>query len=477
MRRGLVIAAFVLLALPFQAAWAGVAAASVSTTVAVPAAAGGGIVAASLPANATVTVTASGTWCMGGTGATAECGSAAGIRLPHADESGMILPAAKIGMLLGRIGGGQPFAIGSRSSFSSRSGGPLTLLFNDRSCCYGDNSGQLQVRVTVSSPVPITGTSYNVGVLVLDYFPLTSNGQNIDIGVTGDVGGTYASVKANVTAMTTALPELLSAGSSYRAYANPLSKPSLTYSIMSTREIDAPVPKVASNLNAAYPYRADYASIFSGLDICSLVAQGLKEVWIWAYQGPHQLDISESKMSGPFGDISNSYGLNDLPQCGRTYTVYTFNYGRDVALAVHSYGHQLEAELSYVNSHLFRDLFEGPNYPATLGVTGRCGSVHNPPNARFEYDWANSTLNASDCDAWNPNGLGTVKSVSCTTWTCIDTGNDDPQLRYLVWWMQHFPGRGNKVTYQGLQMRNWWDVHGDFDAVAGGNRSLALPGI
>jgi Cell wall binding domain 2 (CWB2) len=326
-----------------------------------------------------------------------------------------------------------------------------------------------------AAPADPTDTHYQIGVLVLEYFPLTADGQYIDINVTGDVGGLYSDVKANVESMTAALPGLLSEGTRYQGYANATAQPSLTYSIVGTIERDTPVPAVPSTFNPAYPYRADYPTIFNGLNICNYVEhQGVKEVWIWAYQGPHQLDISESKMSGPYGDISNSYRLNDLPKCDRTYTVYTFNYGRSVALAVHSYGHQLEAELSYLDPHLFNDLFEGPNYPQTLGVVGRCGSVHNPPNARTEYDWANPTPNPSDCNAWDPNGLGATTEVSCAQWTCVDLGNDDPQLKYLIWWMQHFPGRGNRIRYQGRPMRNWWDVHGDFDAVAALHAGLTL---
>lgn len=49
----------------------------------------------------------------------------------------------------------------------------------------------------VYTPPPILpavagkNTSYNLGVLVIKYFPLTANGQNIDISVTGDIGDPY----------------------------------------------------------------------------------------------------------------------------------------------------------------------------------------------------------------------------------------------------------------------------------------------
>ena len=74
----------------------------------------------------------------------------------------------------------------------------------------------------------------------------------------------------------------------------------------------------------------------------------------------------------------------------------------------------------------------------------------------------------------SPDGLGKTSLISCHTWTCQDTGCDEPQLGYLLWWMQHIPGRGNTITYEGHRLRNWWDVHGDFDAVADGWRRLIL---
>jgi Cellulose binding domain len=54
-----------------------------------------------------------------------------------------------------------------------------------------------------------------------------------------------------------------------------------------------------------------------------------------------------------------------------------------------------------------------------------------------------------------------------------DTNNS--QLNYVIWWEQNFPGRGNTVSYQGKPFRNWWDVHGEWDAVVSGNLGLTLP--
>ena len=324
----------------------------------------------------------------------------------------------------------------------------------------------------VQAAVPTT-----VHVVVLKYFPVTGDGQNIDIDVTGDVDGPLADLQARVIGMTAGVANALSDGSTYRGYADSSAEPGVQYSIVDTIEIHTPVPSVPSTLNPDYPKRADYASIMDSLSICDRVTdQHIDQVWIWAYQGPHQLDISESKMSGPHGDISNSYRLDDMPHCGRTYTVYTYNYGRGTAEAIHNHGHQLEAELAAIDAHMFYDLFEGTE-PHPSGIaTGRCGSVHNPPNAAFEYDWANADPNPSDCLDWDPDGLGTTTQLSCSTWGCADHGDlDNPQRNWIVFWMQNLPGAGNPITFGGRQLRDWWTVHTDFDTTMESCRTLVLP--
>jgi hypothetical protein len=94
-----------------------------------------------------VIVSASGTWCMGGSGPSAECGNADGIRSANPDESGIVLPGAKLGQLIGRIGSGQWFALGVKKQFTASATGVLTLMFNDLGCCYSDNSRSISVTV------------------------------------------------------------------------------------------------------------------------------------------------------------------------------------------------------------------------------------------------------------------------------------------------------------------------------------------
>lgn len=332
-----------------------------------------------------------------------------------------------------------------------------------------------------------TQTSYSLGVLTLAYFPLTPDGQNIDIGVTGDVGDPVTTIRAKTGAITGNLTNFLSNGTRYHGYADASASPALTFHVVDTKEFDTAVPTVANPLYSPpgnpYARRPDYPRIMNGVNICDYVDnRGVSEVWMYAYQGPSQLQIDESKMSGPNGDVSNEWTHDALPVCSRTYTVYTFNYQRGTAETVHSHAHQYEFELRSVDQYLFDTLFEGTPYPQTAGVVGRCGSVHNPPNARSEYDWANPTATASDCLNWNASGTPAATTpVNCATWdvgnpTCADRSDtDNSQLNYIVWWMQNFPGRNNTLTYQGLPMRNWWDVHGNWDAFVSQHLRMTLP--
>ncbi|NUP53180.1 MAG: hypothetical protein HOW97_38545 [Catenulispora sp.] len=348
-------------------------------------------------------------------------------------------------------------------------------------------------QASVAQTSDPTQTSYSFGVLVLKYFPLTADGQNVDIHVTGDVGDSVASLRAKTDSITSNLVTDLAKGTQYHGYANPAAPASYAYHVVDTKEVDTAVPSVAnpyySPPSNPYAVRPDYPRIMTGANICDYVDnRGVGEVWMYAYQGPSQLQIDESKMAGPNGDVSNEWTHDALPVCSKTYTLYTFNYGRGTAEAFHSHAHQYEFELRYVDDqeysdggHLFNDLFEGDNYPQTHGVTGRCGSVHNPPNARSEYDWSNTAPQASDCENWNPDSLGATSQIDCTVWGPANppcgyaSDTDNSQLNYIVWWEQNIPGRGNTVTYRGQSLRNWWDVHGEWDVLVSQRLGLTLP--
>ena len=94
----------------------------------------------------------------------------------------------------------------------------------------------------------------------------------------------------------------------------------------------------------------DYNAIMQRINIQRWVERrGVKEVWIWGYHGG-VLDLWESNMASPFGDVSNSNrDPNDLPVLKSTYTVYHYNYQRGASEAVEDHIHQIEAVLNHVD--------------------------------------------------------------------------------------------------------------------------------
>lgn len=323
-----------------------------------------------------------------------------------------------------------------------------------------------------------TDTSYTLKAVRIKYFPIAANGTNIDIAVTGDVGDPVATIKQHTDTITTNLIDALGKSTSYLRYANPNAQPAIQFQVPLTYEYETAVPMLTDGTR-----RPNYNLIMQQHNICDLVDnQGFSEVWLFAYQGPPYpgsnypyLNISESKMSGPFGDISNSGRWNDMPVCNHTYRVYTFNYQRGTGEALHSWGHQVETELKAVDSPLL-DRLQGVGAAQALGITGRCGNVHMPPNARYDYDYNNTIPQQSDCLAWNPDAVGATTAISCTSWGCQHiSDSDNPQLNYMIWSWQNMPGRLNTKTYMGVPLRNWWDVHGNFDTVMASQKTLFQP--
>ena len=195
----------------------------------------------------------------------------------------------------------------------------------------------------------------------------------------------------------------------------------------------------------------DYNAIMNRIDIRYWVLQrGVKEVWLWGYHGG-VIDLWESNMAGPWGDISNSdRDPKDLPVLEKSYTVYHYNYGRGTSEAVEDHMHQIEAVLRHIDSRLFWDKFVGK--PGNW----RCGWAHYPPNGRQDYDWANHDYVWTDIEDWNPDGTGQKQRINCQRWNC-------DSLTWFMYWMQNLPGRNHSITYQGQSLTNWWHFIGDFD--------------
>jgi hypothetical protein len=292
-----------------------------------------------------------------------------------------------------------------------------------------------------------------IPVLIVRYFPVRDGW--VDIEVTGDVGAPLDHVRRHTVLTTERVIHALETGSIYHGYKDPAALPSLRYHIVDALEYLEPLPSRPDPRFKA-PL-ADYHAIMQRIDIRRWVEErGVKEIWLWGYHDK-VISLWESNMAGPYGDISNSdRNVHDLPVLDKTYTVYHYNYQRDVPEAVEDHMHQIEAVLRHVDPHLFWDKFVGK--PGE----GRCGWSHFPPNGERDYDWANPKYVWTDIEDWTPEGAGPRQQMNFTRW-------HGHSLTWFIYWMQNLPGRDNRLSYLGRRLTNWWTFSGDFDgAMASG---------
>lgn len=292
-----------------------------------------------------------------------------------------------------------------------------------------------------------SSTDFTIPTLVISYFPVRWG--KINQTITGDVSGSLRQLKQHVNQTTQRVAQALEDGSRYHGYKNPHAQPSLRYQIVDMLEIKEPLP-TRPKKGHRVPM-TDYNEIMARINLKAWVEdQGIKEVWVWGYHGG-VLDLWESNMAGPYGDISNSdRDPHDLPVLSKTYTVYHYNYGRGPSEAVEDHIHQIEAVLREIDYDLFWRKFVGK--PGE----GRCGWAHYPPNGERDYDWANRTYVWTDIEDWRPDGGGEKKRMNCDRW-----GGDS--LSWFIYWMQNLPGANNNLIYQGRPLTNWWHFMGDFD--------------
>lgn len=288
---------------------------------------------------------------------------------------------------------------------------------------------------------------YIVPTLLIRYFPHRRG--RIDRRLTGDVDAPLDQLRAHVDRTTWQVIHALESGSAYHRYKNPLAPPSLRYQIVHAVEFHEPLP-TWSKPGHRVPM-TDYNAILERIDLPHwILDRGVKEIWIWGYHG-NVVDLWESNMAGPFGDISNSdRDPTDLPVLDRTYTVYHYNYGRGASEAVENHMHQIEAILRHVDADLFWRKFVG------APGEGRCGWSHYPPNGVRDYDWRNPTKVWTDIEDWRPDGGGQKQLINCDRW-----GGDS--LQWFIYWMQNVPGANNGLAYRGRPLTNWWMFIGDFD--------------
>ena len=319
---------------------------------------------------------------------------------------------------------------------------------------------------------------WEIKILELVYFPLTATGDTLDINVTGDVGQSLADMRAHVETTSQATKAALASGCHN----------TIGFRTMGRIEIHEgyPLTRGENYRPGGYnPPLVDYNTMLKRFDIASWVKdKGVNWVWVWGYHGD-VVTLWESTMSSPYGNISNSDRLKELPPVAdKSYTLFNFNYGRAETMALESIGHQLEAIWNYIDGRdttdenewgklLFWGKFVGSDKTHMMKpVNGvyRRGWMHYAPNSAIDYDWHNPRTVASDLDDWRPEGGGTVANVSAANWNPVDDGG----LAWKIKWMQGIPRANNGLTYQGKAITNWWHFIGDFDGAIKAKMKLAV---
>lgn len=214
----------------------------------------------------------------------------------------------------------------------------------------------------------------------------------------------------------------------------------------------------------------DYTEIYTEHNLCFLIASGqVDEVWIWAGNGDGitKGNLWEWTTSGP-----NWYG--DAPNCGKVVTTMTFNYLREVDVALESYNHRLEGFFTHYFAcdlstatwpwagstttpfsqcgNLLSDRygFVARPFAGNNQIAG-CGDAHHPPNilGNQEYVYNDTTTVETICPSWSQDGSALPVSLNCQAWGCTHWG-------FHLWWMQNVPGFDNtNKDRNGNLQPNW----------------------
>lgn len=278
----------------------------------------------------------------------------------------------------------------------------------------------------------------------------------------------------------TLLPAMTN-GTKYHGYSNPSAQAALNFTLApeDTITVQAPPPMRPDNYLGSPPKAADQPgyldmpAIFSTHNVCNIAKQkDIKFLVLYmADFGEYAPKGFESYVTGNKGIPTNGPILSGPEYCNdKTIMIVALAYTRGLSEALESYGHHLESVFRAFRSEYSSWADEGS--PPNSGLVGKgdsCGTDHNPPNARFEYDRSNTADFQSDCRNWKPDGSGVKEAINCSAWGCAgDT--------WLVWWTQNMPGMDNNlIGTDGVKIPNWWVYIGDPDNCY--NRALECSGI
>jgi len=358
-----------------------------------------------------------------------------------------------------------------------------------------------------------------VPVIILSYLP-TSDGINLDMKRAPDGyfqlhNSSLIQAKNKILQESISSKKIFEEGTKYRDYGTNEVNSYVNFNVVSyinIYEMDF-IPN-------EWGQEIDYHKLFEKLNLKSIINQySVKEIWFNHYpvydkpalaNNPEifkdaiHWGIDESNMSSPnTPDISNSSRKNDLPVYDNTFVVYAFNQANGISTHLHCRGHQIEAQLSYIENKVIypsgnvieETLFWGKfvgiknNGGGWLYEPGRAGRVHNPPNTfgDEEYGYSIDREYMSDIMNWLPDG-GEFKNINFETWTTTNFNYGEipnhteqyttryTEIQWLTFWSQSIPGENNNIPYtkdgRNYKLSNWWDLFYNWDEAITENKTL-----
>ena len=337
-----------------------------------------------------------------------------------------------------------------------------------------------------------------VPVVIINYLP-TIDGVLLDMQRAPDgyydlYNSTLERAKAKIFADKIVEKSAIEEGTRFRDFATNKTDPYISIDVVgyiNVYELDLAFwIKTTSNGKPVDMKTIEYFKLFERLNIKNYVDNlGAKEIWITMFPKDeypsviknNMADVNsyyglpESNMSSPLtGDISNSYRHpKDLPIYSKTYVVYGDAGHRGADTDLHNRGHQIEAQLSYIDNSL---IWGKAFLPTSTIKEFRLGNCHWPPNATSDYDYGNKVTVKSDIASWQPSG-GTYIDVNVDTWlgknysfpmtatNIVGESNyaNDAQVKWFIYWWQSIPGLNNSISYNNTTLENWWDIFYNWD--------------
>jgi uncharacterized protein (TIGR03437 family) len=158
--------------------------------------------------------TATGTWCWETPTFCSDANGTPG-RPGPTETFDTVIPTSYFGTLIGSVNGTY-FPIGSSATLMMPASGMLVLLMNDRTCCYGDNSGSISVTVAAATSVPTT-SEIQVSPAALSFTAAVGGDaaypQTVTILAAGTTAANFA-VTVDAGTAGSAAPSWLSVGTS-----------------------------------------------------------------------------------------------------------------------------------------------------------------------------------------------------------------------------------------------------------------------